>query len=343
LLVNSCSNNAVDNSDQQAHPEPVYHQLACGEVLTGSIDQHGEIDNATFELDAEQLASVTFLQIEGSEPGNINASVIWEEPSSSTTFYLQDRRKMLVRGKDTGTFRIEVLAALDGTGSYKIGFDCIFPPSPLDAVLVDGSVANGAIIDQVESDQFTFEGEANEVVTLTTFVDDLWAETMLYSPSQSLVSTLQFGGTMITTLPETGTYVIQVSSFHSPEAPIGSYWIGFLGWRDLASVDPTIPIDATLSCGTPLTGTIDAAGDIDHLLFFGHSEPIDITLSDSGFSVYAVLYIPNFSTGFLVFPLEMGTQRLLLEPEIGPFLIQIRATDLASTGSYTLSCSSTQQ
>ena len=41
----------------------------------------------------------------------------------------------------------------------------LFPPRPLDGMLANGKVLNGTIDDPVESDQYTFEGQAKQTVT----------------------------------------------------------------------------------------------------------------------------------------------------------------------------------
>src|SRR5437867_3764404 len=68
----------------------------------------------------------------------------------------------------TGTYVIQIRASnFVSTGSYTLGLECLVPPSPVDAALVCGSLAPGAIDSATEVDQLTFRGQANQQVTLT--------------------------------------------------------------------------------------------------------------------------------------------------------------------------------
>src|SRR5207247_1870451 len=92
-----------------------------------------------------------------------------------------------------------------------------------------------------------------------------------------VVTTFDANSQQQLTLPETGTYVIQIRSNFF--VGTGSYSLG------LECLLPTSPVDATLACGTLLSDRrIDASAQVDQITFSGQAnERKTLTLTASGF------------------------------------------------------------
>src|SRR5437762_10139923 len=74
------------------------------------------------------------------------------------------------------------------------------------------------------------------------------------------------------TLPETGTYAIQIRA--RDFVSTGSYTLG------LECLVPTSPVDAALGCGSVGTRVIDAAAEADQLTFSGQAnQRVTLTLA----------------------------------------------------------------
>jgi uncharacterized protein (TIGR03437 family) len=95
---------------------------------------------------------------------------------------------------------------------------------------------------------------------------------------------------------------------------------------------------ATLSCGALVAGTISAAGEVDQFTFNGQAnEKKMLTLAESGFpagvSATATVFSPKAA---VVVTFNANSQQQLTLAESGTYLIQVRASNFASTGSYSL-------
>lgn len=323
--------------------------LGCGETLSGAIGKAGQVDVSEFQLQPGDLKAFMFRQWDNSTPGNINgrAHVSYRRAGDGgetvITTALEDFRQAFVSLPSDVNFswaRVEVSAPSGGSGAYRIGLNCVYPPAPVAGRLVGDGIASRQLREPVISDQFTFEGLANEQVSVTVrpdVGDPGLLELRLYSPTGRYVGQIQFGGTWTLTLPESGSYVIQVANFHVRASPSYwnpiSYWVAALRWRDFASAVPNSPLLETLTCSSRVAGNISQPGKVDLMIFPGSANSVDVTLS-SGLRMVGAFYVHKWDTGLLVQPLVSGTQRLLLTPAKGPHFFQIGAADTVSTGAY---------
>lgn len=325
--------------------------MACGDVIRGVIAVPGQVDVSDFQMKPGDLKSFMFRQWNNSEPGNINGRIQVSYKNDRgdgevvIASALEDFRQSFVGLPVDANFlrgRLEVFAPSGGTGAYRVGFNCIFPASPVVGKISGDGIASGQLREPVISDQFSFEALANQRVSITVrpaVGDPGLLEMRMYSPSGRYLGQLQFGGTWTVTLPESGAYVIQVANFHVRASPSYwnsiSYWLAVLRWQDFTAAIPVTPLSATLACGGRISGSIGQPGEADLLMFAGSSNSIDVTLRGTGLQVTGAFYVHKWDSGLLVQPLVNGVQRLLLTPERGPHFFQIGAADIGSTGSYT--------
>ena len=198
-----------------------------------------------------------------------------------------------------------------------------------------GSLISGAISAPGEVDQFTFSGQANERKTLTLaasgFPTFVMATATVFSPTAAVVKTFDANSQQQLTLPESGAYVVQVRA--SNLVSTGSYSVG------LECLLPTSPVDATMACGTLLSSRpISAAAQVDQFTFVGQAnERKTLTLAASGFPTFvtatATVYSP---TAAVVKTFDANSQQQLTLPESGAYVVQVRASNFVSTGSYSL-------
>ena len=120
---------------------------------------------------------------------------------------------------ENGTYVVRVNATnLQHTGSYNLGLECRHPqPLPV----VNGTLACGELLsDSIDApgdvDLITFTGTAGDVVDLTLvqtagFSPNV-ARANLYSPTNVFQGTISANSLTGFNLPETGTYVIQLTA-----------------------------------------------------------------------------------------------------------------------------------
>jgi hypothetical protein len=93
-----------------------------------------------------------------------------------------------------------------------------------------------------------------------------------------------------------------------------------------------------------VTGTIGAPGQFGQVIFPGHPDErdrwVDVTLT-STFHASAMIWhqydrLPVYPDPLTGNPITEGTKQLPLGKTTGPYLIQVWATDLMGTGSYSL-------
>src|SRR6185295_15579720 len=102
-------------------------------------------------------------------------------------------------------------------------------------------------------------------------------------------------------------------------------------------IDPAVAQEA-ITCGDLVSGTITAAGQQVIYTFSGQAnEKKTLTLGGSGFpfGVTATATVLSPTAGVLV-TFNANDQKQLMLPETGTYVIQIRASNLVSTGSYSL-------
>ena len=195
-----------------------------------------------------------------------------------------------------------------------------------------GELVSGTIAEAAQVDQLTFTGQANDRVTLTltrTGFSLTTATATVFSPTEAGVVTFNANSQQQLTLPETGTYVIQVRAANF--VGTGSYTLG----RECLL--PTSPVDATLACGGLVARSLESPAQVDQLTFTGQAnDRVTLTLTRTGFSLTTATATVFSPTGAGVVTFNANSQQQLTLPETGTYVIQVRAANFVGTGSYTL-------
>jgi hypothetical protein len=198
-----------------------------------------------------------------------------------------------------------------------------------------GSLLANRISASGEVDQITFSGLVGERKTLTLtaagFPNFVTARATVFSPTGVMLVTFDANNQQQLILPESGTYSIQVRA--SDLVSTGDYGLG------LECLLPTIPVDATLACGSLLSARpINASAQVDQITFSGLStERKTLTLTAVGFPNFVTARATVFSpTATAVVTFDANNQQQLILPESGTYIIQVRASNLVSNGNYSL-------
>ncbi len=156
-------------------------------------------------------------------------------PSGKLVIGFQANGQQQVTLPEAGTYVVQVQASnLASTGPYNLGLQCRSPLAQTSTGMSCGSLPQGRIAAGAQVDQYTFAGVANGIVTLTLAdtgpggfgIIGVGAYANVFAPSGKLVVGFQANGQQQVTLPETGTYVVQVQA--SNLASIGPYNLGLV-------------------------------------------------------------------------------------------------------------------
>jgi uncharacterized protein (TIGR03437 family) len=315
-------------------PAVVQQTLACGQLVNGNIAAAGQQVTYSFNGQAGERKTLT-LTASGFPFGATATATVFSPAAVSLGAFDANSQRQLTLA-ESGTYMIQVRANnLVSTGSFSLGLECLLPTSPVDATLACGALSARAINAAGQVDQLTFAGQANQRVTLTLTASDFpfgaTATATLFSPTAVSVVAFDANSQRQLTLTENGTYVIQVRANNLVST--GSYSIG------LECLLPTSPVDATLPCGALLSDRpINAASQVDQITFIGQAnERNTLTLTASGFPFGATATATVFSpSAVAVVTFDANSQRQLTLTESGTYVIQVRANNLVSTGSYSL-------
>src|SRR5439155_5251519 len=101
---------------------------------------------------------------------------------------------------------------------------------------------------------------------------------------------------------------------------------------------PTSPVDATLACGGLVSRPIEASGQVDQITFSGQAnDRVTLTLTAAGFPFGVTATATVFSpTAAAVVTFNANSQQQLTLAETGTYVVQVRASDFVSSGSYSL-------
>src|SRR5439155_331719 len=132
------------------------------------------------------------------------------------------------------------------------------------------------------------------------------------------------------TLGATGTYVIQIRA--SDFVSTGSYTLG------LRCQVQTSPVHAPRVCVSLLLGAIEAAAEVDQLTFSGQAyQCLSLTLARGRYPFPTRRSSDLFSpTGDELLVFNANSQQQVTLGATGTHVIQIRASNFVSTGSYSL-------
>jgi hypothetical protein len=267
----------------------------------------------------------------------------------------------IAAGQATGTITITpvndpdiegdetVSLTLSANAAYRVGTlgavsvtiaDNVVPP-----ISQCGALFSGAIGAAAEVDTFTFSGQAGQIVTLALASTGGFsanpgttggATLTLVGPSGTAVGTLRSNSVNNFALRDAGTYVLRVNATNL--ATTGSYNVSL---NCLLPVPTPAPI---LQCGALQAGTLTAPGEVDLYAFSGLAGQI-VTLalaSTGGFSANpgttggATLTLFGPSGTEVRAPLRSTSQRNYTLPAIATYVIRVNATNLTTTGSYSV-------
>ncbi len=312
---------------------PVDATLACGGLVARTIVTPAQVDQITFVAQANDRLTLT-LAMSGF-PSFVAARATVFSPSGGVVVTFDANSQQQLTLSETGTYVVQVYASnLVSTGSYTLGRECLLPTNPVDATLACGGLVARTIVTPAQVDQITFVAQANDRVTLTlamsSFPSFVAARATVFSPSGGVVVTFDANSQPQLTLPETGTYVVQV--YASNLVSTGSYTLG----RECLL--PTSAVDATLACGGLVARTIVTPAQVDQITFVAQAnDRVTLTLAMSGFPSFVAARATVFSpSGGVVVTFDANSQQQLTLPETGTYIVQVYASNLVSTGSYTL-------
>lgn len=311
--------------------------LSCGSLVSGTISAAGQVDQYTYAAEAGQIVTLTLAGFNSGYPYYNAATATLYNPSGSAQKTFGANNQEQISLASTGTYLIQVYASdYSSTGNYSLGLDCRKPIQP-SMPLSCGELPNGNIAASAQVDQYTYSGTAGELVTLTLAGFNSGypyynaATATLYDPSGAAVSTFGANSQEQLTLTLTGTYLIQV--YASDYASTGTYSLG------MECRNPVRPAQA-LSCGALVDGEISGAAQVDQYAYSGQAGGIlTLTLSgfNSGYPYYnaatVTLYDPS---GAAVLTFSANGQQQVTLSWTGTYVIQVYASDLASTGTYSL-------
>src|SRR5207247_515569 len=108
----------------------------------------------------------------------------------------------------------------------------------------------------------------------------------------------------------------------------------YSGWRQKG----TWLVGGELACGSLLPGSIDTSGEVDRITFCGQANHrVTLTLAAGGFPSFVTATATLFSpTGEQLLVFNANSQQQVTLAATGTYVIQIRASNFVSTGSYSL-------
>ena len=180
--------------------------------MSGSIVKAGQIDQYAFKATAaNEILTLTLVDTGGWAPGT-DAVVSLLSPSSQLLTSFGANNQTQVPLLAAGTYVIKVMGSSStATGQYNLGLDCRNPTAPVKAVLGCGALEHGSLTALGQVDQYAFQAQASQIVTLTIadtggFVPGTFAAVSLFAPSgQVLVNFLAANNQTQVTLPAAGT------------------------------------------------------------------------------------------------------------------------------------------
>ena len=321
--------------------------LACGALLSNSIDAAGKADFFSFSGNTNDVIDLMLTETSNWGGNNFanDARLTLFSPTGVQVALFDSNAQTQLTLPETGTYLIRVNANnLVSTGNYNLGLSCVLPSSPPPTPIACGDNLSGSIDAVGKAEFFSFSGNTNDVIDLMLTETSNWggnnfandARLTLFSPTGVQVALFDSNAQTQLTLPETGTYLIRVNANNLVST--GNYNLG------LSCVLPPSPPPTPIACGDLHSGSIDAAGEAKFLSFTGNTnDVIDLMLTETSNwggnnganDARATLYSP---TGGQVALFDSNAQSQLTET--GTYLIRINANNLLSIGSFDvgLSC-----
>lgn len=320
-------------------PSPDFVPLSCGDLASGAIDAPADVDLFAFSGQAGNLVSLTLSETSnwGSSFNDARATLFSPTGNIVSTFDSESQQNIAL--PENGTYIVRVNANnLLSTGSYNLGIECIQPvPSPDIVPLACGDLASNAIDAPADADLFSFDGQANDLVTFTLSETSAWgssfndARATVFSPTGDVALVFDSESQQSLSLPEDGTYIIRVNANNLLST--GSYNLGIECVLPVPSPG-TVP----LACGDLASDAIDAPADVDLFTFAGQSgDLVTLTVSETsawGSSFNDARATVVTPTGGPLIQFDSESQQTLTLPDNGVYTVRINANNLLSIGSF---------
>ena len=319
--------------------------LACGRLVSGSIEESGKVDLITFNGAMDGVVTLTLVETPdwGGSGGRNDARATLFSPSGQNILVMDSNSQEEVTLPESGLYTLRINANnLVSTGSYNLGLECLQPLDAVDDTLACGGLVSGSIEESGKVDLITFDSTLDTVVTLTLVETPDWggsggrndARATLFSPSGQNMLVMDSNSQEEVTLPESGLYTLRINANNLVSR--GSYNLG------LECLQPLDAVDDTLACGRLVSGSIEESGKVDLITFNGAMDGV-VTLTlvetpDWGGSggrndARATLFSPS---GQNILVMDSNSQEEVTLPESGLYTLRINANNLVSTGSYNL-------
>jgi hypothetical protein len=257
--------------------------LTAGNTVTGTIGSAAQVDVYTFTATAGDVVDLTMTRTSGSLAPKIRlynpmgTLVSTANPGNCNGANTEMNTVLL---SDSGTYTVDVSdCSSTNSGSYALYFQFTNSPGGAIGFSFGGTVA-GTIAMAAQSDTYTFNANANDVVdlTMTRTSGSLAPKIRLYNPTGTLVSSISPGncnGASVemntVTLPVTGTYTVLVGD--CSDAQTGGYEI----YAQLT--DAPTPC-SQLTFGQTVSDTIGSAAQSNTYCFSANlNDEIDFTMT----------------------------------------------------------------
>src|SRR5688572_508985 len=307
--------------------------LPIGEVVGGEIASVGAVERWTF--DARAGDTIAWALTSTPTQAGFDATLQLLGPSGQQRTWRTAGGYADVTLDEDGVHTIVARDYDDAqTGKYTLCVEPVNGVAPDAEPMVKGGIVSGTVGTRIERDQWTFDGDAGDIITLaltsTPAQAGFDATVNVYAPSGAQATWFTAGGRRMLTLAETGTHTVTVGDYD--DAQTGAYTLGFEG------INPISPDAVALDHGTLVSGSIDASNDVDQLTFSGKAGDwvalaLSSTATATGFDATVNLYAPS---GTHVTWFTAGGQRFVDLPEDGTYLIDVQDYDCAQPGRYTV-------
>lgn len=309
--------NLLVSSDQERTPDETVSDEGNGPpdggggtVLTDGTSVTGTIDDDTFEQRYSffgNAGDVVTIEMTAETDGNLDSYLVLIDPDGNELAVNDDASITTINASITeytlpvdGTYTIIATRYDQADGSSSGSFTLSLsgsgrdvptddgntnPPSSDSTILIDGVSVTATIDDATFEQQYTFNGNAGDVVTIEMTAGNngnLDTYLSLLGPDGSELAINDDVGISSTdsriefTLPETGTYTAVATRYNGAEgASAGDYTITLTGSGtgiDDRSNPPTTPTDGNvLIDGSSVTGTIDDTNFEQAYVFSGNA------------------------------------------------------------------------
>lgn len=200
-----------------------------------------------------------------------------------------------------------------------------------DTVLAFGDTVQGELTRRENLREYTFEGEAGQLVTITQVSDDFDSFLRLFGPDGDELASDDDGG---------GSLNSQISSFALPAN--GTYTISAESLSGSATGDFELTLDVTrveaLETNVTVSGRLSTEGDAVQYTFTGQAgDVVMIAMTSDDFDTYLYLYAPGQSDAFAFNDDSNGANSLVgpvTLPEDGVYRVEARAYSDGGSGRF---------